>query len=405
MHASIFYFYFLAFVAALGGFLFGFNTSVISAAILFIAKEFTLTRFDQETVVSIVLISALIGAFLGGILADRFGRKRALEITIAFFLLGSILLYCAHGFWTLVLGRLVLGFGIGITSLAAPLYIAEIAPSEKRGLLVSFNQFLITIGILVGYIVGYIGAADENWRGMVLFGIFPAILQGALLLFIPETTSQDKNGCEGEWKHLFLPPISRPFFIGIGVSLLQQITGINGVIYYGPQIFQMNGYSAAEEAIFATVLIGLVNVIATAISLWLIDRLGRRLLMLIGLSGMALALFFLPLMQGSFSLISVMVYIAFFAISLGPCAWLVISEIYPKEIRGRAMGVAIGVNWLSNYLVSFSFLSFLDHFGSLFTFWLYGVISLFGFWFVWKLVPETKGKTLEEIQTFWKKQI
>jgi 77 Permeases of the major facilitator superfamily len=212
------------------------------------------------------------------------------------------------------------------------------------------------------------------------------------------------------WKELLNPSVRRPFLVGIGVSVFQQITGINTVIYYAPQIFQSAGYQTAQTAILATMLVGIVNVALTVVSLWLIDKIGRRPLLIGGLIGMAAALAVLGFSFigggsdiGLTAVGGLMVYVAFFAISLGPVAWLIISEIYPLGIRGRAMGIATLANWVCNYVVSLTFLTLIEEFGTGYTFWLYTVICLLGLWFVYKMVPETKGKTFEQIQDFWKK--
>lgn len=429
-------------IAALGGLLFGFNTSVISGALLFLQRDFNLSTVEQEIIVSILLVGALVGAFLGGFIADFFGRKKTLIFTVVLFIIGTIFLSEAVGFDSLLIGRLILGFAIGITSMAVPLYIAEISPPQSRGALVSLNQLLVTVGILLAYAVSLYYAEKSDWRDMFLFGIFPAILQGIGLFFIPESPSwlleqgksaraekilhririapaetklakakkKEDGPSKTSWKELLKPSIRKSFLVGIGVSVFQQITGINTVIYYAPKIFQLAGYSTAQQAIQATLIVGGVNVFMTVLSLWLIDRLGRRLLMLGGLVGMTASLAILGFSFSSTSLEieaaalgGLIVYVAFFAVSLGPCAWLIISEIFPQGIRGRAMGIAVFANWLCNYIVSLTFLSMLEVLGNGQTFWLYAAICLLGLWFVYKMVPETKGKTLDEIQNFWTK--
>jgi SP family galactose:H+ symporter-like MFS transporter len=422
-------------IAALGGLLFGYHTSIISGALLFLTKEFDLTTFQQELVVSTVLVGALVGAFSGGVLADRWGRKRALGVTLVLFFIGTWLLTEARGFESLLWGRFVAGLGIGVASMAVPLYIAEVAPMEKRGAFVSLNQLMITIGIVVAFFVAYLLAEAGAWRKMFGIGFIPLAVQAVGLLFLPESPSwlmgrgrmqeaahilgrlhgniesgrwnKEEKSKEGlELRH---PKIKNAFWIGIGMSIFQQITGINTVIYYAPKIFQAAGSASASADLFSTLLVGIVNVAFTVVSLWLIDRWGRRPLLMMGLIGMAASLSIL----GSFFVIgsahlgwiaavSLMSYVAFFAISLGPVTWLLISEIYPLKIRGRAMGIATFANWTCNYLVSISFLSLIEKMGAGATFWLYALISLFALWFVGKKVPETKGKTLEQIQQFWK---
>ncbi len=432
----------VACIAALGGLLFGYNTSVIAGAMVFISSDFQLTTFQQELVVSTVLIGCVLGALAGGFFADYIGRKKTLFMNLFIFFVGIFVLTEASSFDSLMLGRLITGIAIGVASLAVPLYIAEISPTETRGTFVSLNQLLITIGILAAYIVSYLLAENQNWRGMFAFAFVPLALQFIGLFFIPETPSwlmsrgkkseaekvfhqlhiahtheriteiktEEDSSPKKRFAELFKPSVRKPFLIGIGISVFQQITGINTVIYYAPQIFQLAGYQAAETAILATMLVGCVNVILTVVSLWLIDRIGRRPLLLAGLVGMAASLAVLGFSFvggntniGMTAVGGLMIYVAFFAVSLGPVAWLIISEIYPLGIRGRAMGVATLANWVCNYIVSLTFLSLLDVLGAGTTFWIYTIICLFGLWFVYRLVPETKGKTFEEIQHFWKK--
>ena len=406
---------FFALIASLGGFLFGFHTSVISGALLFLRGDFNLGILDQELIVSTLLIGALFGALFGGPFADRFGRKRSLVLTTLLFLVGTVVLVEATDVTALLAGRLITGLGIGIASMAVPLYIAEISPHGRRGSLVSLNQLMITIGILVAYWVGYSFSERGEWREMFGFAFFPLVVFGVGLLLVPESPSwkaslpEKSSEKKIEWRELFTPAVRRAFWVGIGISVFQQITGINTVIYYAPQIFQMAGFQTVETATLATLWIGIGNVLFTILSLWLIDWVGRRPLLLVGLIGMAGSLFSLAYFFhaggeiGESAVFAVMAYVAFFAISLGPVAWLLISEIYPLRVRGRAMGVATFVNWSFNYLVSLTFLSLIQKLGASGTFMLYAIISLIGLWFVSRFVPETKGKTFEEIQHFWRK--
>lgn len=432
---------FVSCVAAIGGILFGYNASVISGVLLFITQDFHLTTFQQEIIVSTLLIGALIGALLGGMIADWVGRKKTLFFTLILFFIGVLTLTEATGFQMFLVGRFVSGLAVGIVSMAVPLYIAEMSPPRSRGALVSLNQLCITIGILVSYIVSYAYASEANWRGMFSFAFLPIILQFVGLFFISETPSwlrtrnksaraekilqrirgtkevslKEVNKVEDtatkkQWSALFAKTVRLPFLIGIGVSVFQAITGINTVIYYAPRIFQLAGFEATETALFATILVGAVNVVVTIGALWLIDRIGRRPLLICGLIGMGLCLIILGiafLYEGDAaalaSVVSLITYVAFFAVSLGPVTWLIVAEIYPLGIRGRAMGIAIFTNWLANFFVSLTFLTLIDKLTATGTFWLYAVICFLGLWFVIKLVPETKGKTFEQIQDFWKK--
>lgn len=433
---------FVSCIAAMGGILFGYNSSVISGVLLFITGEFHLSTIQQEVIVSTLLIGALIGALAGGVIADQFGRKKTLFFTLILFFIGVFTLTEATGFEALLAGRFISGLAIGIVSMAAPLYIAEMSPPENRGALVSLNQLCITLGILIAYIVTYSYSTTSDWRAMFGFAFLPIAIQFIGLFFVPETPSwllshNRKEAAEKilhrirvapdhhklsnmnieedapstkHWKALLAPSVRKPFLIGIGVAVFQSITGINTVIYYAPQIFQLAGYQAAQTALFATILVGAINVLITIISLWLIDRIGRRPLLIGGLIGMAAALIILGisfLSQGEASgltaVVALLIYVGFFAVSLGPVAWLIISEVYPLGIRGRAMGIATFSNWVCNYFVSLTFLTLIQELGTTGTFWLYAIICFLGLWFVIKLVPETKGKTFEEIQAFWKK--
>lgn len=433
---------FVSCIAAIGGILFGYNASVISGVLLFISKDFHLTTIQQELIVSTLLIGALIGAFAGGFIADHFGRKKTLYLTLLLFFIGIFTLTEAEGFQSFLLGRFITGLAIGIVSMAVPLYIAEMSPPENRGALVSLNQLCITIGILLCYIVNYAYSSSGAWRDMFGFAFIPVIIQFVGLFFIPETPSwlishNKKEKAEKilhrilvaspnqrlesvkeeqdaptrkNWRELLSPEVRRPFLIGIGVAVFQSITGINTVIYYAPEIFQEAGFQAAQTALFATILVGTVNVLITIISLWLIDRIGRRPLLVGGLIGMAAALIVLGVSflwqteaAGYTAVVAMLCFVAFFAVSLGPVAWLIISEVYPLGIRGRAMGIATFANWVCNYFVSLTFLTLIQVLGTSGTFWLYAIICFLGLWFVIRLVPETKGKTFEQIQSFWKK--
>ncbi|NGX56218.1 MAG: Arabinose-proton symporter [Candidatus Anoxychlamydiales bacterium] len=431
---------FTSIVAAIGGLLFGYNTSVISGALLFLKKSFGLSTFNQEMLVSIVLIGALLGACFGGLITDKLGRKFTLFFTSILFIIGTFVAMNANSINILLLGRMILGFAVGIVSLATPLYISEMSDPQHRGALVSLNQFAVTIGILLAYIINYSFAIDGNWRAMFAFALIPAFALFILLFFVPETPTflathgkkkkalkilskilidtknseisnieNNKEKKAASWSHLFSKSVRPALFIGIGISVFQQITGINIVIYYAPTIFQLAGFESAPSAILASMGIGTINVIMTFIALWLIDLVGRKPLLKVGISGMVISLTVLGfafLAKGTLvsmvSVVSLMAYVAFFAIGLGPIVWLIISEIYPMGIRGRAMGIATFANWTTNYIITLSFLTLIEILGKSFTFWLYAFIGIIALWFVIKKVPETKGKSLKEIQKFFK---
>jgi len=431
---------FVTIIAAFGGLLFGYHTAVISGALLFLENVFNLSIFEQQIIVSTVLLGALLGAIFGGSLADHFGRRAALFLTSFLFIIGTYLLTSAYSIFELIVGRFITGVGVGLTSLVVPLYIAEMSPSKNRGMLVSFNQFAITIGILSAFLINYGFARESDWRWMFGFAFIPAVLQLIGLFFITDTPSwfishgkkakaydilertrkirkdeevfDNKNISrkEAKFKHLFDESVRPAFLVGIGLSIFQQITGINTVIYYAPRIFQLAGFETARSAILATLTVGIVNVAVTILALWLIDRIGRRPLLIVGTLGMAASLailgifFAIPTGPGFIAVISVVAYVCFFAIGLGPIAWLIISEIFPLRVRGRAMGVAVFFNWFSNYIVSLTFLSLISALGISLTFWVYTLICFLALWFVVRKVPETRGKSLEQIQKFWQKR-
>jgi len=430
-------------ISALGGMLFGYDIGVISGAILFIKKEFSLSAGMEEIVVSSVLLGSLIGAVAGGVLADRLGRRRLLIVTAIVFGLGAIGAALAPGTASLIAARVIAGAAIGIASFVAPLYISEIAPVAIRGKLVSINQVALTSGIVISYCIDYAFAGSQAWRWMFAMAVIPAAAFGVGLLFIPNSPrwlagrgrtdqaravlkriraseqvegelnqiQQSVGQQKGNWSELLSPFLRPAMIVGVGLAIAQQITGINTVIYYAPTIFKFAGLSSASVAILASVGVGVVNVVFTLVAMQLIDRVGRRPLLLASLAGMALGLtvlglaFSLPQLSGSLGWIAVaslMVYVGSFAVGLGPVFWLILSEIYPLRIRGRAMSVGTVANWSANLIVALSFLTLTQVLGKAFTFWLYGVVTIGAWLFAFFLVPETKGKTLEEIEAHWR---
>jgi MFS transporter, SP family, galactose:H+ symporter len=428
-------------ISALGGMLFGYDIGVISGAILFIKSDFSLSSGTEEIVVSSVLLGSLVGAAAGGILADRLGRRRLLIITAVVFGLGAIAAALAPDTTWLVVARIVAGAAIGIASFVAPLYISEIAPVDIRGKLVSINQVALTSGIVISYLIDYAFAASQAWRWMFAMAVIPAAAFGFGLVFIPDSPrwlagrghlDQARAALKrirppgrvdaelrdiqhsvaqqrGNWSELLSPLLRSAMIVGVGLALAQQVTGINTVIYYAPTIFKFAGLSSVSVAILASVGVGVVNLVLTLVAMHLIDRVGRRPLLLVSLAGMALSLFVLGLafslhqLSGSLAWIAVaslMVYVGAFAVGLGPVFWLILSEIYPLRIRGRAMSVGTAANWSANLIVALSFLTLTQVLGKAATFWLYAAVSIGAWLFAFFLVPETKGKTLEEIEAY-----
>ena len=433
----------VSWISALAGLLFGYDTGVISGAILFVKTDFSLSDFQEEVVVSAVLVGAVIGAIFGGKLADRFGRRSVLIQVAILFIIGAIGTALAPTTTWLAIGRVVVGIAIGVASFTAPLYISEVSPPQVRGKLVSLNQLMITIGIVVSYLADYGLSGARAWRWMFGVAAIPALILLVGLIFVPESPrwlitrglterareilkrirqsssvdaeileiEQSLGKQEGGLREILSAAVRPALVVGIGLAIFQQFTGINTVIYYAPTIFQFAGFPSASVAILATAGVGVVNVALTIVALRLLDRAGRRPLLLYGLIGMILSLailgfaFLSPSLSSAIAwiaVISLAVYVACFAIGLGPVFWLMIAEIYPLRVRGQAMAVATVANWGANLLVALTFLSLLHSLGRSWTFWLYGIIGVLAWVFVYKLVPETKGRTLEQLEEYWR---
>ena len=429
----------IAAVAALGGLLFGYDTGVISGALLFIKDAFQLSATMQGVVAGIALGGAILGAAVAGVLSDRFGRRPVILATAIAFVVGALVSAVAPGLALLLAGRVIVGVAIGIASMLTPLYLAEIATAERRGGVVSLNQLCITAGILVSYLVGYALAPSQGWRWMLGLGAVPGLVLAVGMAALPESPRwlaghgrrdqaasvlrrlRGRGDVEAElaalrddarqdgrllpWSALLERRLRPGLVVGIGLAVFQQVTGINTVIYFAPQIFQAGGLSSASAAILATAGVGAVNVALTLVSIWLIDRVGRRALLLWSLGGMAatLALLALGFALGGAALawltpLSLAGYVGFFAVGLGPVFWLLISEIFPLSVRGRAMSVATLANWAANLAVTLTFLDLIGGLGPVGTFLAYAVLTLAALVFTARLVPETKGRSLEQIE-------
>ncbi len=436
----------VAAIAAIGGLLFGYDTGVISGAILFITQQFHLNSIGEEVTTSSVLIGAILGAIIGGAFTDRLGRRWSIIDGAIAFIIGTLIAAVAHDIFVLMLGRILVGIAIGVASFVVPMYISEMSPPQARGAMTSLNQVALTLGILVAYGVDYLFTASSNWRAMFAVGLIPGLILLVGMLLMPEsprwliaklkireaqtvlqkvrgtpavqdeiqqteqTLKAEKSG--GGLAALEAPTLRMPLIIGVGLAILQQVTGINTVIYYAPTIFQSAGFQSASASIAATAGVGTVNLVVTIIAAFLVDRLGRRPLLLISLAGMVLSLVVLGLafifshaatggFLGLVTVISLMTYIAAFAIGLGPVFWLLIAEIYPLHVRGTAMSLATVANWGANFLVTVTFLSFVNVLGQGGTFLLFAAVGVYAWFFTYRWVPETKGKSLEEIQAHW----
>lgn len=436
-----YYYVLMAFVAALSGILFGYDTGVMSGAILFIAEDYPLTPGMNGIVVGAVLLGALIGAIFSGRITDYFGRRKLLLIVAVIFMFGALGTALTPDIPILILGRIVVGIAIGIASYVGPLYISEISPVKHRGALVALNQLAISIGILLSYIVDYFFSFTGSWRWMLGLGVVPGFFLFLGMLYLPDSPrwlvskgmeekarailrkirvgereveyelAQIKVTLKKEaanWKIVFSKLVRPVLWIGFALAFIQQITGINTILYYAPTILKMAGFGSDTVSILATMGIGVIFVLFTILSLPFIDRLGRRPLLLAGLVGMTIGLGALawlfqtpttiePSLQW-LGLASIFLYIACFAFSLGPIMWLMIAEIYPLQVRGVGASLATCVNWASNLLVTATFLELVHFFGARGTFSIYMICSIFSILFVYFLVPETKGISLEEIE-------
>jgi MFS transporter, SP family, galactose:H+ symporter len=433
--------------AALGGLLFGYDTGIISGALLFLKEQFSLSPNMQAVLTCAALLGAALGAASGGVFADRFGRRSVILFISLWFVLGSFLCAAAKTLSFFLAGRILLGVCIGIVSFVAPLYIAEVAPAQRRGALVSLNQLAIAVGILGSYLVGYAYANSGDWRWMVGLGAVPGLILGLGMVALPESPRwlmkrglesdarqilvraranlhveeelaeirEDlrKENAQSNWSALFDSALHRPLVLGIGLAILQQTTGINAVLYYAPTIFRSVGFESASSAILATAGVGVVNVAVTLIALRLIDRTGRRVLLLASLAGMCASL---CLFAAGFSLGphlsvfkwvavgSLTAYVGFFAIGLGPVFWLLIAEIFPLGVRGRAMGLATMTIWVFNIISALLFFQLIETFGQVSTFLGYASLTMIGWIFVFRCAPETKRLSLEQIERFWRER-
>jgi sugar porter (SP) family MFS transporter len=432
------YLYLPAAVAAIGGLLFGFDTAVINGAIVFLKGQFSLSDSQTEIAASSLLLGCVIGASVAAFTSDRFGRKRVLLAAAALFTLSSLGAALPRNLVEFVTARFMGGLAIGIASTLSPLYIAEISPAKSRGLMVSLNQLAIVIGILLSYSVNYLltGAGPANWRWMFASAAVPSVCFLIALLFISESPRWlVQKGRESEAERflsqvagsdaarveiqairaaiaeesgdLLDPAFRKPLLVAILIALFSQFTGINTIIYYGSLVFLEHvPHQTATSALWANVVIGAINFIATLAGMALIDRAGRKPLLMSAFAGMALSLaavaaaihFQAPAML---ALLFVLIYVACFAVGVGTGTWVVMSEICPTRIRGRAMSVATIFLWCGTLAVTLTFLSLVEAFSAGGTFVLYAAVCIAAFVFVWRLVPETKGRTLEEIDRWW----
>ena len=445
-------------VATLGGLLFGYDTGVISGAIEFLTGRFHLAVVMKGWASGCVLIGCATGVLIVGPISDRFGRRKALLIAAFLFLISAIGTALPRDIWTFIVFRWLGGIGIGIASMSTPMYIAEIAPAHLRGRLVSVNQIAIVGGIFIVYFVNYFIArcGDQawneatGWRWMFASGIFPSIAFALLLLRIPESprwlvemgrTEQAKtvlakvagedfarvdlasihdalSADRGNWAELFSRALRLPLAVGILLAILQQVTGINVFLYFGTTIFKnLSASTGVDSGMLQQIVIGGASALSTFVAIATVDKWGRKPLMFLGASGMGLSLLAMGIMAqtlndpaaaGRWMLLSIILYVVCFGLSVGPVTWVILSEIYPTAVRGRALGLATFFLWMADYAVTQTFPMmdardswFVQHFNHAFPFYVYAVFCLALILVLWRLVPETKGRSLEEIEQCW----
>jgi MFS transporter, SP family, galactose:H+ symporter len=432
-------------MGALAGLLFGYGTGVIAGALLFVRDHFGLSPFAQGVVVSAMLLGAAGGATVAGRVGERFGRRSSVVIAAIVFVVGALVCALAPTTAVLVIGRVVAGVGVGMASTSAPVYISEVSPQRLRGALLTMFQLAVTVGILASFLVALVLEPGAHWRAMFAISAIPGVILAIGMYLVPPSPRWlvERGRVEeasavlvhlrgegvdveiemveirtaaahptGSWHELLQPGIRLALIVGVGLAILQQITGINAVLYYAPTIFRSAGLESESSAILAGAGLGLVNVVFTVVAIRLIDRLGRRTLLLAGSVGMIVGLFALGLSfalphlssttSATIAIAGTAFYLAAFAVSLGPIVWVLNAEIYPLSVRSLANGTASLAHWVANFLVVLTFLPLIHLIGSAAMYWIYAGITLAGIGFIAAYVPETRDRSLESIEEYWR---
>ena len=429
-----FYLYVSALIASIAGMLSGYDTGVISRALLYINNDIHTTAATTGLIVSAVSIGAVVGAILNSFLVEKIGRKKTFIFCASLFIIGSILSYFCQNIIELITSRLIIGLATGVVSFLGPLYISEISTKEKRGTLVSFYQLSLTFGILFSYVINFLcSTLENNWRIMLSFGVFPALILLVGMLFLKDTPrflikqnkideatkllnklddSQDINEIikdiqtvlKEKTKFVLTKKLIKPFIVGLGIMALQVATGINAIIYYTPTIFKMTSNQSDSIALISTIFIGVINFLMTFVAIALVDKIGRKPLLYIGLSGMLIgtiglsSVFHFSFYTQYLAIIFITLYIISFSMSMGPIALLLTAEVFPLKYRGYAMSSAVVANFATNFVVTAAFPVMLEIIGISSSFLIFAVIIVLTMFFVHYVVPETKGVSLEELE-------
>ena len=425
-------------VAALGGFLFGFDTAVISGVEKSIQELWSLSGVAHGFTVSSALFGTVVGALIAGAPAEKFGRRKMLQAIGALYLVTSLVTAFATSWEVFVLFRFLGGIGVGASSVVGPIYISEISPAARRGRLVALFQFNIVSGILIAFVSNYLlfGIGEEPWRWMLGVQAIPSAMYFLLVFLVPESPRwlikhgrgsealvvlekigepdpqkalNDISGSlhseSGKNEKLFVKAYNTPVFLAVAIAMFNQLVGINAIMYYAPRIFEMTGI-ARDSALLQAVSIGATNMIFTLVAIAVIDKLGRRTLMIIGSVGIIVALslaswaFFTKEYGGYSVMIYLIIFIAFFAMSQGAVIWVFISEIFPNAVRSKGQTLGSSTHWIMAWIVSWAFPVFVDsEYGGAYAFAIFAGIAVLQLFYAWKIMPETKGKSLEQIQT------
>lgn len=444
MKKSSLYLYFICLIATMGGLMFGFDVAIISGAVPFIQPYFGWNELQLGWGVSSLLVGAIIGAFGSGILSDMYGRKKVLIFVALFFAVSCTFTALATSSVIFITARVFGGLAVGAASVLSPMYVAEVAPPRNRGMLVAIYQLAIVLGILCSYTINYgLHGIDNNWRWMFATGILPSVLFFIGLFFIPESPrwlykagrkddslkvltriggeslanseiQEIADSLKGDHtsvsiSELFKPGVRKVMITGFILAVLVQVSGINTIVDYAPKILLAAGVEI-NNALLQTSFVGFINFVFTFVAILFIDKVGRRTLYLIGSMGMFVTLVMLAIsfylkMEGIFTLICILMFIAFFASCIGPVFWTLVSEIFPNRIRGKALAFASFTQWIFNFLIVLLFPHFLASLGGTITFLFLAVMSFLQLLFTYLYIPETKGKSLEEIELSWEKQV